>query len=127
MSAIRARDTKPELAVRRLLHALGYRFRLHRRDLPGCPDIVFPGCRKAIFVHGCFWHRHGCKNSVLPATRLEWWEAKLARNVERDQASAAALQTQGWPVLTIWECETKDLERLSAIIQTFLGMSRQGR
>jgi DNA mismatch endonuclease Vsr len=121
MAAIRARDTKPELLLRRLLHALGYRFRLHRRDLPGRPDIVFPGRRKAIFVHGCFWHRHGCRNSVLPKARAEWWAQKLSRNVARDAAAVAALEALGWAVLIIWECEAKDERQLSHTLQRFLG------
>lgn len=122
MAAIRGRDTKPELRLRRLLHALGYRFRLHRRDLPGRPDIVFPGRNKAIFVHGCFWHRHGCKNSVLPKARADWWAEKLARNVTRDRAAIAAFQALGWTVLTVWECETNDEAQVSDSIQRFLGL-----
>jgi DNA mismatch endonuclease Vsr len=121
MAAIRGRDTKPERRVRRLLHALGYRFRLQRRDLPGRPDIVFPGRQKAIFVHGCFWHRHGCRNSVLPKARAIWWAAKLERNVERDRNSVTALEALGWSVLTIWECEAKDDGRLRDLVQKFLG------
>lgn len=121
MAAIRGRDTKPELQVRRLLHRMGYRFRLQRRDLPGRPDVVFPGRRNVIFVHGCFWHRHGCRNSVLPRARADWWAAKLARNVERDHADVAALEALGWSVLTLWECDTKDENRVIEIIQRFLG------
>lgn len=121
MAAIRGRDTKPELRLRRLLHALGYRFRLQGRDLPGRPDIVLPRRRKAIFVHGCFWHRHGCKNSVLPKARAEWWAEKLARNVERDRAAVASLEAMGWSVLTVWECEAKDGAQVSDSIQRFLG------
>jgi DNA mismatch endonuclease Vsr len=121
MSRIRGRDTQPELRVRKLLHALGYRYRLHRRDLPGRPDIVFPGRRKAILVHGCFWHRHGCSNSILPITRAEWWEAKLSHNVERDAANLVALEALGWSVLTLWECETATEEVLPETIQRFLG------
>jgi DNA mismatch endonuclease Vsr len=121
MAAIRGRDTGPELRVRRLLHALGYRYRLQRRDLPGRPDIVFPGRRKAIFVHGCFWHRHGCRNSVLPKARAEWWAQKLGRNVERDRVAVAALEALGWSVLTVWECEAKDEPRVSDSVQRFLG------
>ena len=121
MSAIRGRDTEPELRVRRLLHALGYRFRLHRRDLPGRPDVVFPGRLKVVFVHGCFWHRHGCQNSVVPRARQDWWEAKFARNVERDASNIAALESLGWSVLIIWECEAKADDQLAKIIQRFLG------
>jgi DNA mismatch endonuclease Vsr len=121
MAAIRGRDTKPELRLRRLLHGLGYRFRLQRRDLPGRPDIVFPGRRKAIFVHGCFWHRHGCRNSVLPKARAAWWAEKLGRNVERDRAAVIALEALGWSVLTVWECEANNLTQVSDSIQRFLG------
>lgn len=121
MAAIRGRDTKPELRLRRLLHGLGYRFRLQRRDLPGRPDIVFPGRRKAIFVHGCFWHRHGCRNSVLPKARADWWAEKLGRNAERDRAVVASLEAMGWSVLTVWECETRDAAQVSESIQRFLG------
>lgn len=121
MAAIRGRDTMPELRLRRLLHALGYRFRLQRKDLPGRPDIVFPGRRKVIFVHGCFWHRHGCKNSIPPKANAEWWAEKLGRNVERDRGAVAALEALGWSVLTVWECEAKDEAQVSDSIQRFLG------
>jgi DNA mismatch endonuclease Vsr len=124
MAAIRGRDTKPEIRLRRLLHALGYRFRLQQRDLPGRPDIVFPGRLKAIFVHGCFWHRHGCRNSVLPKTRAEWWAEKLNRNVDRDRLAVLALEALGWSVLTIWECEIKDEAIVSRSLQRFLGPQR---
>ena len=124
MAAIRGQDTKPELRLRRLIHGLGYRFRLQRRDLPGRPDIVFPGRRKVIFVHGCFWHQHGCRNSVLPKTRAEWWAEKLGRNVERDRAAVAALMAMGWSVQTVWECEVKDEAQVSESIQRFLGAPR---
>jgi DNA mismatch endonuclease Vsr len=121
MAAVRGRDTQPELRIRRMLHALGYRFRLQRRDLPGRPDIVFPARRKVLFVHGCFWHRHGCRNSVLPKTRTEWWTEKLSRNVARDHAAVAALEALGWSVLTVWECQAKDGSHLSETILAFLG------
>lgn len=125
LSAVKGRDTKPELIVRRLLHALGYRYRLQRRDLPGRPDIVFPGRRAVIDIRGCFWHRHpdpACRNAVLPRTRADWWAAKLARNVERDAANQAALEVAGWRVLVIWECETGcDREALTGRLLEFLG------
>ncbi|WP_081493276.1 very short patch repair endonuclease [Rhizobium sp. CF142] len=121
MSAIRSRDTKPEHIVRQLLYQLGYRFRLHRKDLPGHPDIVFPGRRKIIFVHGCFWHRHGCRNSVLPRTRREWWEAKLDRNVERDLAALSRLKELGWSPLVVWECQVGDREVLAEVLHKHLG------
>lgn len=109
MSAIRGKDTCPEMLVRRYLHACGIRFRLHSRQLPGRPDIVLPRFRTVVFVHGCFWHRHpGCHLASTPATRAEFWAAKFSRNVERDRENASALTAMGWQVLTIWECETRD-------------------
>ncbi len=116
MAAIHGRDTKPEMAVRRLLFSLGYRFRLQRRDLPGRPDIVLPKYRTAIFVNGCFWHRHeGCRFASMPATRREWWQAKFDSNVARDRRNYAALRELGWAVLVIWECEVKELLRTRCI------------
>lgn len=109
MSAIRGKDTGPEMLVRRYLHACGLRYRLHQRRLTGRPDLVFPGHRTVVFVHGCFWHRHpGCPLASTPATRSEFWADKFAQNVARDQANVAALVSMGWQVLTIWECETRD-------------------
>lgn len=121
MRRIRKTDTSPELAVRRLAHCLGYRFRLYRRDLPGTPDLVFPRLRKVIFVHGCFWHQHsGCRLARKPKSRLDYWLPKLARNVERDRVAERELQALGWSVLTIWECETKDIEVLRDKLLGFL-------
>lgn len=121
MRANKARGTKPEMIVRRLLHAMGYRFRLHRRDLPGTPDIVLSRHRVAIQVHGCFWHQHeGCRHANLPRSRTAYWHPKLARNVERDARSEAALRALGWHVLVLWECELKDLEALRERLQAFL-------
>ena len=108
MSGIRGKDTKPEMAVRCTLFAAGFRFRLHRRDLPGAPDVVLPGRRVAVFVHGCFWHRHeGCPYAKLPATRPEFWKAKLEGNAGRDRRNAEALRAAGWRVLVVWECATR--------------------
>jgi len=104
MASVRARDTKPELAVRLRLFAMGFRYRLHRRDLPGTPDIVLPKYSAAILVHGCFWHQHGCRRSQLPETRREWWKTKLLENRRRDEASVDGLKALGWRVLVIWEC-----------------------
>lgn len=121
MSRIRGKDTGPELVVRRLAHRLGFRFRLHRRDLPGCPDLVFPRLRKAVFVHGCFWHQHtGCRRAHVPQSRVEYWLPKLARNTARDTAAQASLVALGWDVLVIWECEVKDLEKLAQQLRLFL-------
>lgn len=121
MKAVKSKDTKPEMTVRRLLHSLGYRYRLHRKDLPGKPDIVFPSRRKAIFVHGCFWHAHGCKKGRLPRSRLEYWRPKLAQNAERDARKIAELEALGWSVLVVWQCETSDLDPLSEDLRLFLG------
>jgi DNA mismatch endonuclease, patch repair protein len=114
MSRIRAEDTTPEIIVRSLLHCLGYRFRLHRRDLPGKPDIVLPRFRTTIFVHGCFWHRHAkCRYSYVPKSRITFWNSKFTDNVARDKRVTRELVKQGWRVLVVWECETKNLEHLS--------------
>lgn len=118
MAKIRGKDTGPELLVRRAAHALGLRFRLHRRDLPGTPDLVFPGRRIALFVHGCFWHRHpGCRFAYTPKSRIEFWQAKFDANVARDARKLAELSDAGWTVVTIWECETRDQDRLREIIR----------
>ena len=111
MAGIRGRDTAPELVVRRVAHRLGLRFRLQRKDLPGRPDLVFPRYRLAVFVHGCFWHRHGeCRYAYTPKSRIAFWTEKFARNVARDQRTREALRDLGWRVLVIWECETRDEE-----------------
>lgn len=114
MRRIRGRDTGPEMIVRRAMHARGLRFRLHRRDLPGTPDVVLPGRRLVVFVHGCFWHRHpGCRGCTTPATRPEFWQNKFDANVARDRKAAEALIQAGWRVETIWECEARDPDVLS--------------
>lgn len=121
MRRIRKTDTKPELALRRLVHAMGYRFRLHRRDLPGTPDLVFPGRRKIIFVHGCFWHQHDCRlGNKRPSSNVGYWHPKLARNVERDVINRALLAEQGWQVLVVWECEIGRNEKLAPRLKSFL-------
>jgi DNA mismatch endonuclease, patch repair protein len=113
MAAIKATNTRPEMRVRSLLHALGYRYRLHRKDLPGRPDIVLAKHRTVIFVHGCFWHCHDCRwGSVVPKTRAEFWREKRAGNVARDEKHKAALMAEGWKVLTVWECETRSEKEL---------------
>ncbi|WP_265519216.1 very short patch repair endonuclease [Nitratireductor luteus] len=109
MARIQGRNTKPEMVVRKIAHRLGYRFRLHRRDLPGSPDLVFPGPKKVVFVHGCFWHSHeGCRFAYKPKSNVEFWESKLRKNVERDIRVQGELECMGWDVLIIWECETVD-------------------
>lgn len=110
MSRIGARNTKPELIVRRGLHAAGFRFRIYLKDLPGSPDVVLPKHRAVIFVHGCFWHRHeGCSNFRLPKTNTEFWRKKIGHNVERDSAAVAELRNAGWRVLVVWECATRQI------------------
>lgn len=120
MSRVRSRNTAPELRVRKAAHDLGLRFRLHRKELPGKPDLVFPRWRVALFVHGCFWHRHeGCKKATNPKSREDYWQPKLRANVERDRRAVAELEKLGWRVLTIWQCETNDRARLSARLREF--------
>lgn len=121
MSLVRGKNTKPELAVRRLVHGLGYRYRLHRRDLPGTPDLVFSKRRKVIFVHGCFWHRHAdCALARLPKSKSEFWLPKLEGNAERDTRNVRELNRLGWGVMIIWECQLRDKARLVEMIRRFL-------
>lgn len=122
MAAIKGKNTLPELQVRKALHHVGYRFRLHGHNLPGRPDLVFAGRRSAIFVHGCFWHRHGCRYSALPKTRREWWAGKLAATQARDATAMAALEAAGWRCEVVWECECRaDLPGVVARLERFLG------
>lgn len=121
MARIRKTDTKPELIVRRLAHRLGFRFRLYRRDLPGNPDLTFPGRKKVIFVHGCFWHRHDCRHGQkLPNSKPDYWAPKLARNAERDRINAQKLHALGWKLLVLWECELTDTHKLERRMTRFL-------
>jgi len=123
MRRVRGRDTKPELIVRRLLYAMGFRYRLQARDLPGRPDIVFRGRRKAIFVHGCFWHRHDepdCRLARMPKSRLDFWRPKLEGNRQRDLANIERLEALGWRVLLVWECQLKDREQLGNTLRRFV-------
>lgn len=127
MRGVKSKDTKPELAVRSLLHALGYRFRIHRKGLPGKPDIAFVGRKKAIFIHGCFWHQHpssDCAISRRPSSNTEFWNAKLDRNIERDSVQQKELLDMDWQVLVVWECELEDLGALREKLQEFLGPRR---
>ena len=118
MARVRSKDTAPEWRVRRALWAAGLRYRLYVRSLPGCPDIVFAGRRAVVQVRGCFWHSHqGCPAARIPKSRVEWWTAKLARTVERDAESDAALAEAGWRVFVVWECETTDAERLTTLVR----------
>ena len=121
MSRIRGKDTKPEMAVRRLVHGMGFRYRLHRRDLPGSPDLVLPRHRKVILVHGCFWHRHPeCTKASTPKTRAEFWESKFDTNVARDIRVVKELELLGWRVVTIWECETRSDDRVRELLNRYV-------
>lgn len=121
MSKIKSGNTKPEMIVRSMLHRMGYRFRLHRKDLPGKPDIVLPKYNTVIFVHGCYWHRHkGCKYAYNPKSRIDCWQNKFKSNVERDKKNRITLEKLGWNVKVIWECETKESKGLQKKIAFFL-------
>ena len=121
MGRVVAKNTRPEVAVRRLLHGLGYRFRLHRRDLPGKPDVVLPKWRTVVLIHGCFWHRHeGCPNTRTPKSRIDFWTRKFVENVRRDQFAREKLESLGWRVLIVWECELRDIETLTNRIEKFI-------
>lgn len=121
MGRISSKNTKPEMLVRRLLFAMGYRYRLHRKDLPGCPDIVFPKKRIAIFINGCFWHGHvSCKYSRLPSSNVDFWKTKIEGNRRRDTENIALLKQAGWQVLTIWQCEIQDNSKLAKRLNDFI-------
>ena len=121
MAQVKSKGMKPEMRVRRLLHGLGYRYRLHRKDLPGRPDLVFPSRRKVVFVNGCFWHKHaGCPRVRIPATNREYWVAKLERNHARDGRNIALLEEIGWATMTVWECQLADIEAVTECLVDFL-------
>lgn len=120
MSRIRSKDTKPEIAVRQILHRLGYRFRLHRKDLPGRPDIVLPRHRKIVLVHGCFWHGHTCRLASKPKSNESYWTGKITKNKERDARNLAALEEAGWTVLELWECDVRKFEGLEDRLAAFM-------
>ena len=121
MAQVKSKDTKPELAVRRLLHGLGYRYRLHRKDLPGRPDLAFPSRRKAMFVNGCFWHGHAdCEKARLPSSNRDYWLTKLKRNEERDERNLVLLKEDGWATMVVWECELADLDAVARKLIAFL-------
>jgi DNA mismatch endonuclease (patch repair protein) len=121
MAAVHSKDTRPELAVRRIVHALGYRYRLHVASLPGKPDLVFPARRKIILVHGCFWHRHlRCRYATSPKTRVAFWQEKFCTNIARDRRTRQQLRKLGWSILTIWQCELKNPQKLEVRIDEFL-------
>ncbi len=121
LSRVRHVDTKPEMVVRKLVHGMGYRYRLHKVGLPGKPDLAFSSRKRVIFVNGCFWHQHGCNHYRMPRSRQEFWNPKLERNVERDRTVRLALSELGWEVLTIWECELRDLDEIRQRVKDFLG------
>lgn len=121
MRAIKGKDTKPEMVVRSLVHRLGYRFRLHRLSLPGCPDLVFVKQKKVIFVHGCFWHGHTCKSGHLPKSNAEYWTTKIARNRIRHRRAVCRLRADGWGAMTVWECQISRAEALVRRLERFLG------
>ena len=122
MRSVKHANTKPEMVVRRLCHSMGYRFRLHRKDLPGTPDLVFPRFHRVIFVHGCFWHRHpNCPRATNPKTRQKFWRDKFDTNVKRDARAQEALRRMGWIILVVWECETRETEALKLRIRKFFG------
>jgi len=128
MRAVRSKDTKPEMLVRRLAHGMGFRFRLHRKDLPGSPDLVFPGRCCVIFVHGCFWHGHDCKRGARqPKENADYWRQKIARNVARDKRVGSELSEQGWRSLILWECELRHRDALSARLRLFLKPDDEGQ
>ena len=121
MAAVRSKDTTPEIKVRRLVHSMGYRYKLYRPDLPGKPDLVFGSKKKVIFVHGCFWHGHtGCNKARLPKSRVDFWREKIENNTRRDRRVKRALNRKGWRYLTIWQCQLKDLEKTAELIRGFL-------
>lgn len=127
MRRVRGKDTKPEIIVRRIAFSIGLRFRLHRPDLPGRPDLVFPSKRKVVFVHGCFWHRHsGCTRSSTPRKNRDFWMAKFERNVERDARKERELREAGWDVLVIWECQTRNPDFVSEQLHTFFSRTGEG-
>lgn len=128
MALVKSKNTKPEITVRRLVFAMGYRYRLHDARLPGTPDLVFAGRRKALFVHGCFWHRHaGCALARLPKSRLDFWRPKLDGNRQRDARKLRALRRKGWSVLVAWECELTNKDRLARRIKRFLDNIKEGK
>ena len=121
MRLVKGKDTKPEMIVRRLLHGEGFRYRLHRADLPGKPDLIFPARHKVVFVHGCFWHQHpGCRHADRPSSNTDYWRAKLDRNIARDERTLAALKSEGWQAFIVWECETRNRVKLLQELKEFL-------
>lgn len=126
MARVRSKHSFPEMLVRKLLHNAGYRYRLHQKELPGCPDLVFPGRKKVIFIHGCFWHRHeGCSLARIPKSRVDFWTAKLNSNKARDEHNILALKELGWEILVLWECELADHAEVLRRVTNFLGATNK--
>jgi DNA mismatch endonuclease (patch repair protein) len=124
MSSVSSKDTGPELVVRKLLHGLGYRYRLHKRGIPGSPDVVFQKRKKVVFVNGCFWHGHECRYGKLPKSKSDYWEPKIAKNRERDERNIHQLKQLGWDALVIWQCQLKDIDTVRKRLIKFLGSTR---
>lgn len=120
MGQVRQKNTKPEMVVRRLLHSMGFRYRLHGKDLPGRPDLVFSRSKRVVFVHGCYWHRHDCKKATVPSSNVDYWTKKFAENVARDNKVVDKLTSLGWASMIVWECQTRDLEALASSLSAFL-------
>jgi DNA mismatch endonuclease (patch repair protein) len=125
MGRVKQKDTEPEITVRKSLHAMGYRFRLHRKDLPGRPDIVLPKHKAVVFVHGCFWHGHSCNRGRLPATNVDFWQDKIAKNRERDRKAVAQLESLGYRVLVVWECDTREAKTLNGKLERFFELGER--
>lgn len=125
MRSVKGKNTAPEMIVRQLLHKLGYRYRLHRKELPGSPDLVFGSRHKVVFVHGCYWHGHGCKYGQLPKTNLAFWSTKIESNRRRDERNLGDLQALGWDVLIVWQCETRNISALHSSLTNFLGITKK--
>ncbi|MBT2865909.1 DNA mismatch endonuclease Vsr [Chromobacterium violaceum] len=121
MGRIKSKHTKPEMAVRKIAYGLGYRYRLHGKELPGKPDLVFKGRRQAVFVHGCFWHGHDCGRCRMPKSNQAYWQAKIQANMSRDAAARMRLEEMGWRILEIWECQTRDASLIESMLKNFLG------
>lgn len=120
MSQVRQKNTKPEMVVRRVLHSMGFRYRLHSRQLPGRPDLVFSKLKRVIFVHGCYWHRHDCKRATVPSSNVQYWTKKFAENVARDNKVISELTNLGWKPMIVWECQTRDADSLVSSLLAFL-------
>jgi DNA mismatch endonuclease (patch repair protein) len=127
MRRIRKKDTRPEMTVRKVLHGLGYRYRLHDASLPGTPDLVFRSRRKAILVHGCFWHQHGCALTRLPKSNLDYWLPKLKRNQQRDKVTRSAMRRDGWKILVVWECQSRNQAITKRLVDFLEGRSKKGK